>query len=711
MKKLLREEKIVSVPENVLVKVILFTFLFLSNLSAQTPINGFCRYREFSIKPDFTNVFGVDYTIDGFRDLIIYSSTENKYLSLTADNKSNFGKASERYSPYAISELHAMANENTSRSYFILSRKTRQVGTASFSKSGSIEWKSKIKFDGFPTKIDVGDVDGNGKRVGLVSGGSLDGLHIIRENKNVLKETSLAKGKSFVYSTFIDLDYDKFFDIAAFDAQTNSFILYYNNHYGGFEESRLIGMNGDLSEFKSTDFNSDGFTDLIFVHDNHLEVLLGDSVSSFQKKFVLETHVKPDRYVIQDFNGDGFNDVAFLNKQSGELYISFAKGTNVFYPPLLYMKKPGLVDLVAYVDRGGKKLAVLSTEGKLYLINSVMLNDDNFSISLGLKPGLVTTFDYLNDKFKDICYINESEPSLNLLINERRNLFRTFYSIPVTMAFDGIEIEDTRNRQKTFFLYKKGDRTIEAVEINFDGFRYTKKSFYADGPIVDLKVASDKPLDRPTIYVLIKKNRQLVLQSFVFRDFRYVLLNSDVISDNADNAELILSTFKEVFYWVNFTNEIDLMRVVFDKRIIEKNNFINRKTSIGENPKYDLVCFNEALNQYKPAAAIISSQKSSDLYFIYGNQVSKFPLQYQTAENPLLKYYLDSAEEKIFFSYADKRGKLRSVSLDVRSKSKKENDLMELNKINNYSLESLSAKRVFIIYSDNYQNIITFQKF
>lgn len=711
MKKLLREEKIVSATESIVTNIFIFTFLFLSNLSAQTSINGFCRYREFPVKPNFTNVFGVDYTIDGFRDLIIYSSTENKYLSLTADNKSDFGKASERYSPYAIAELHAMANENTSRSYFILSRKTRQVGIVSFSKSGSIDWKSKIKFDGFPTKIDVGDVDGNGKRVGLVSGGSLDGLHVIRENKNNLKETLIAKGKSFVYSTFIDLDYDKFFDIAAFDAQTNSFIFYYNNHYGGFEESRSLGMTGNLSEFKSADFNSDGFTDLIFVHDNHLEVLLGDSVSSFQKKFVLDTPVKPDRYVIQDFNGDGFNDAAFLNKQSGELYISYAKSTNIFYPPLLYMKKPGLIDLVSYVDRGGKKLAVLSTEGKLYLINSVMLNDDNFSISLGLKPGFVTTFDYLNDKFKDICYINESEPSLNLLINERRNLFRTFYSIPVTTAFDGIEIDDIRNRQKTFFLYKKGNRAIEAVEINFDGFRYTKKSFYADGPIVDLKVASGKSLDNPVIYVLIKKNRQLVLQSFVFRDFRYISLNSDVVSDNAGNAGLTLSTFREIYYWVNFTNEIDLMRVVFDKRIIEKNNFINRKTSIGENPKYDLICFNENLGRNKPAAAIVSSQKSSDLYFIYRNQVSKFPLQYQTAENPWLKYYLDSADNKIFFSYADKRGKLRSVSLDVRSKSVKENDLAELKKINNYSLESLSAKRAFFIYSDNDQNTITFQKF
>lgn len=711
MKKLLKEEKIVSVPENILINFVIITFLFLSNLSAQVPINGFCRYREFPVKPNFTNVFGVDYTIDGFRDLIVYKSNENKYLTLTADNKSNFGKMNEKYSPYVISDLHPMINENTGRSYLILSRKNRQVGIASFSKNGSIAWKSKIKFDGFPTKIDVGDVDGDGKRVGLVSGSSLDGLFIVRENKNTFKETKIAKGKTFAYSSFIDLDYDKFSDIVAFDAQTNSFIFYNNNHYGGFSESRSIGMKGELSEFKTADFNSDGFTDLIYIRNNRLEVLLGDSVSSFQKKIVLDTPVKPDRYVIQDFNGDGFNDVAFINRQSGELYISYAKGTNLFYQPILYMRKNNLVDLAAYVDRGGKKLVALGSDGKVYLINTVKLNDDNFSVSLGLKPGAVATFDFLNDKFKDICYINEGEPSLNLLISERRNLFRTFYSIPVSTAFHEIEINDLRGREKTFFLYRKGERTVEAIRVNLDNFSYAKRIFYTDGSIEDFKLAADRLQDRETIYLLEKKNQQLLMQNCEFRDFKYFPLGSDFIEDNVSVAGLSLSVYREIYFWRSAENEIDLKKYVFDKKVIGKDNLVSKRLTPSGNVKLALVCSNENLGRFKPAAAIISAREENDLYLIYKNQVSRYPLKFQAGENARLKYYLDQYDNKMIFCYSDNLGKLQSVLIDPQQQLSVQKNLSESGKINDYLIEDLSYKRTYFIYSNNYENTITFQKF
>jgi len=123
------------------------------------------------------------------------------------------------------------------------------------------------------------------------------------------------------------------------------------------------------------------------------------------------------------------------------------------------------------------------------------------------------------------------------------------------------------------------------------------------------------------------------------------------------------------------------------------------------------VCFDENVDRYKPAAAIVSSQKSSDLYFIYRNQVSKYRLKYQTGENPLLKYYLNPDDNKIFFSYYDKLGKLRGVSINLRQKSIEEKVLTGSKKIGNYSVKSLSSKRSFFIYSDNNQNTITFKKF
>lgn len=714
MKKRFEEEKTASAAEHILINTALFALLFLSNITAQIPINGFCRYREFAIKPNYANIFPADFNADGFRDLLIYNPASSKYISLTSDQKSNFGAAAEKFSSSAVADFHLFGSETRGKRFLVLLRKSRQVGLASISKNGTVAVSKKIKFDGSPNKIDIGDIDGDGKPEGLVSGSSLDGLYILKERKNILKERKVVKGKVFSSSIFIDLDYDTFADIAAVDLLKNSIVLYYNNQFSNFTESHSIPLDGKISEFKAADFNSDGFTDLVYIKNNRFEVLLGDSVSSFKKKFTLDTPVKPDKYAILDFNGDGYNDVAYINKENGTLYISFAQSTSSFYPPILYMKKNDLADLTAFIDRSGKKLVTLGSDGKIYLINTIGINDDSFSIALGLKPTVVKTFDYLNDKYKEISFIDEDTRSLKLLLSERRNLFRTYFSIPLSAGFTNIAIDDSKERMKTFYLYTKGERTIELLRVNLDEQKYTKRILYSDGPIEDLKLSSERLKDRQTIFVLVNKNKKLLLQSFEFRDFRYTSSGVDSIASSAvggvKSAALSLGVYREAYH-INETDDgIQLVKSVFDRKVISKEILFDYKLNKNDAFNSYLVCFDENINRYKPTAALISLDKNSFFYFINKGRISKFSLTSRPAASAQLSYFVNKAENYVSFYFRDTEGKLKSLMIRNGDKSFTEKDLIESKEINNYFVVNLYGRRTFLIYSNNFQNTLTFEK-
>ena len=703
-----KEEKIVSAVKHIILYSFLVTLFYLSDIFAQIPINGFCRYREFIVKKNFTNIFPVDYNSDGYRDLLIYNSSNNKYISALSDKKSDLTSLSEKYSPVGISNIHSFSGESSGKNFIFLSRRTRQVGVSSFSKSGVFSIQSKIKLNGFPSNIDVGDIDGDGKPEALVSGASLSGLSIIKEKNRSLQETRIEPRKVFSASTFIDLDYDSYSDIAAIDLYTNSILLFYNNGYGHFTKSRSIGLNGEISEFKSADINSDGFNDLVYIKDDHFEVLLGDSVSSFQKKFILETPVKPDKYAVLDFNRDGFNDIAFINKQTGTLYISFAKSTNSFYPPVVYMQKNGLVDLTAYIDRTGKKLALLSSEGKIYLINNPGIGDDSFSITLGLKPTVLASFDYLNDKFKDVCFIDEAEKALKLVLSERRNLFRTYFSIPLLSDYTKIFVDDSKSRIKTFYCYSNKS-AIEIIKMNFDDHNYKKQTLYVDGSLEDFKVISDRLKDHQNIYALIKKENKTFLEEFEFNDFRFVSSQINLIDSNVERSWLTFGTYKDIYSIEKNAKQLNLVKTVFDNKIIDRKILLNFNINKRDKFNYTVICLNELIGMARPVTFWVTNNNKSFLYTFSNDKMNKYPLKTSINQDATTWYSISGNGDELSFCFYNSGAKLRSVSFTGEKKSPTEKDLFVSKNINNYLVTVLNNRKTFLIYSNSLLNTLTFE--
>ncbi len=711
LKKRSREEQTASATERIFFVSVFISFLYLSNLSAQIPINGFCKYREFPVKPNYTKIFPIDYNFDGYRDLLIYNSSNNKYATLISDSKSNFSHASEKFSSSDIEDIHTFSSGTAEKRFLIASRKTKQVALATFSKNGLMFLSNRIKFRGFPSSIDVGDINEDGKPEGLVCGSTLNGLYLLGEKNKTLKETKIVEGKIFSSASFIDLDYDSFVDIAAIDQLSNSIILYYNDKFGNYRESRSIGLDGDVNQFKTADLNSDGFTDFVFVKGNQFEVLLGDSVSSFQKKIFINEPVRPDKYSILDFNGDGFNDIAFINAQTGSLYISFAQGTNKFYPPVLYMKKSGLVDLTAYIDRSGKKLAVLGSDGKVYLINTVGINDLSFSITAGDNPTGGNTFDFLNDGYKGFCFIDEGEQSLKLFMSERRNLFRTYFSIPLAVSHSNILVDDTHSKIKTFYCFSKGGRAIEIIKMNFENYNYSKLAIYTDQPIEDLKLSSDRLKDWQTLFALCTEGKNLYLQSFEIRDFRKATSATYSIGPNIDKAWLSFGVYRDIYSFSLNDNKVQLIKTVFDKKNIDRKILLSVDITSKDKVSYNFVCFDEAIFRFKPAAALITINNNSTLYYIVNDHITKYPLKNLASPNTILRYSVNENTDEPIFYYNDfKKNKLRSVTLQNSSSSPVDKELIEFNKSNNYLIAKLYGRKTFLIYPNILQNTLSFEK-
>ena len=469
-------------------------------------------------------------------------------------------------------------------------------------------------------------------------------------------------------------------------------------------------MKGEISEIKSADFNSDGFNDLVYIKDNHFEVLLGDSVSSFQKKFILETPVKPDKYTVLDFNGDGFNDVAFINTESGTLYISFAKSTKVYFQPIIYLQKKGLADVTSYIDRTGKKLALLSSEGKIYLINKSGINDHSFSISLGLKPTALTTLDYLNDRFKDVCFIDETEKALKLILSERRNLFRTYFSIPLVSGYNNLIVDDGKSRIKEFYCFSKGNSTIEIVRINFDNYNYKKQTIYTDGPIEDFKFTSDRLKDRQNIYALIRKDGRTYLQEFEVRNFSLVSSRINLIDSNAEQSWLTFGIYKEIYSVVRNENQIDLIKTVFDKKIIERKSILNFNLNERDKFNYTIICLNELIGRARPVTLWTTNNYNSYLYTFGNNRMNKYRLKISVDKNVITGYNISGGGNELSFYFYNTSGKLLSVSFTGEEKSPIEKDLFVSKNINNYLVTVLNSRKTFLIYSNNLLNTITFEK-
>ncbi|MCX7798592.1 MAG: VCBS repeat-containing protein [Melioribacter sp.] len=689
------------------VKLFLFISFLTSTLLAQVPINGFCKFRQFPTKENYFKIFAADINNNGWRDVILTRSDQKGYLiQFWLENK--FTSTLERKINFSITDLKLESTLSKGiKKYVLLSRSDRILSTGTFSSNGVFQPFSKVKLSGYASNFDIDDVDNDRKNEILIYGSNYNGLSIFSESKGKLYESlTLEPKKLFSYANFIDLDYDGFKDIAAVDFLKNSILFFYNNRAGDFREIRAININEEIKQFKTVDVNSDGFADLIYVSNNKFIVFKGDSVSSFVKKIEIECPYIPDKYEIFDFNGDGFNDIAFVNVATGSLYIIYAKNSEYFYEPILYLKRKGIVDFQAFVDRGGRKILMIDTNGKLYLIDKVLTITDNLAISIQSKPSHIGNFSYMFNKMNGIYFIDEDDLSLNIFIGTKGNYFEQYYKVPISLAYNKTIVEEVQSEEVIFYCYKTGRHEIEIIKVNFEINSINRRILYTKGKIVELKIVSDKSKEQQTIFALIKMNNILYLESFEFRNFRYVNSVFYEISKNAEAASFSLNVSKEIYFYTKSNNVVYLNKIVYDNKL---NPPINISTYILSDPMNYFIEIKSFSNQYdidRPIVGIIKDAIETKIILIKSGNFRTVQISNFFPEKDFLFYEKFNDTENVYM-YDRTKGIIKIISLGKNFHLSKMNDFFVSTTINNYISISVTDK-ILIAYTDYSDNLIKF---
>lgn len=711
MKKLWGEEKIVL--RHVLPSAILVSVLILP-VRAQIPINGFCKYNSYETLPGFSSFAPVTFNDDPYTDLALFNSGENKLVVLPGNVNANFGPPVQSTLKKEVSALQMISLPNESNNYVFVSRKKRTVGLLTFSKSGSAQVKSEISFNSFPENIHLGDIDQDNTNEILVYGSSFNGLAILNIRNNKFEVTNIFSGRIFPRAFFIDLNNDSYPDIAAIDLLDNSLKFFFNNTRGKFSEVRSFHLNGNIFAIQSYDFNLDGYQDIIYASRNTINIVFGDSVSSYMRYLKVPTRLITDRFLISDFNRDGFNDIAYLNKNQSKVSILYAKDDKGFYPELLYLSKENISEIVPYYSKFINGILALSTGGKFYIIHNFNVIQDNIRISIGGEPSTITYFDAGNDRIYDFCYYDRQDQTLKLLTRNTDGIPSKLYNYQLLQDIDQIVIDDKLKDQKAFYCYHKNKRLIEIILLDLKNNKVKKEKIYTSGPIADLKIQQDGSGERARIYVLTNRSGNLGLLVYHYKDFRYTTASSPVFAQNAVKAHLALGSQVTVYSWENSNNQYILNKRIINSELLPEITEYKYAYKSTDRPRIGGFTGDLFNNDNMNMVSFIFDKKRSMIVATTGT--GSFKVNSKSSDlSRITDSYMYFGEYRFnglnrLFLYYPEISSIKRVEFIANRKVIFTTNVIDSVNVNSYFIKNLNFKKYHLVYSDSKEHCITIRE-
>lgn len=699
--------------KNRISKIIVF-FIYLLTAKVilpQIPINGFCKYENFDIDPNYKNMISLNFNKDSYNDLVLYGN-RNEISAYQGNPNSKFAKTKLTKLKIEISCIKPINQNMVSNLFAFTSRKNRMIGLLGFSTTGVPKILTENKLNSFPDNLSIADINRNGSEEILLCGGSYEGLSIFYIKENKLIEKKIVPKGIFSQAVFADLNNDEYPDIAAADLINHSMVFFYNYGSGIFKEIRRFYLPDKITDLQTTDFDLDGFKDLVVSAGNQINIFFGDGYSSYNKIINIPTQLSAEKLITRDFNGDGYIDVAYLNKTFATVSIFYSKENYNFYPEITYLKKNNLTDIIPFYSRFINGLLTYCKDGKLFLIERLRILSDNTQIILGSSPYNINYFDEGNDKVIDLSYYDKDSKSLNLLLRNNYGIPTKLFSIKLQAQFRNLTVDDNDPDKKTFYCYSFGERLIEIITIDFKLNTVNKDKLYTYGPICDLKIERSGEEEKAKIYVLSNRDGELNLSIINFKDFRYTSANSPRLAFNVFSAKLILENPLGIFYWEKENNSATFNKMIIN-RDLKPENYSFKYSLPGDKPDSIVLITGDITNSDRnDAVSFIRNKNGKSVILTSGDKQYKLYLNSQIV-NPdmsgeshirLGEIRFNGLNKLTIFNFKDDC--ITKLDIIYKKRLLLPTRLADTKNLESFFIKNMNFKKYHLVYIDEAENCI-----
>lgn len=530
-------------------KHLLPLFLLLNlNLSAQIPVNGFVKYENHFTVPGNKSLLSLNFNNDSYTDLLLFNFNRRDAYLLEGNGAGDFNKTTAVRFKHPPSNIRNLSFRGIySRLYVSISRKDRTASLVSFTKGGNILILDEFKFDSYPEKIDVSDIDLDQSPDVMITGSAFKGISVLQIKNGKISENKVLDNAFFRTASFMDFNQDGFDDIAAVNLFNSELELYVNDSRGNYKYSRSLRINGLPLSINSLDMDLDYFDDIICSENSGIHIYFGDALAAYDQHIVIPTLYIPHLLVNGDFNGDGNIDIVYADTISGTVSVIFGEDDRKFSDELLMLKKNNVSAMIPYYSKFITSVSVLDYNGNLYNISKLRSVASDVNITAGIHPGALNYFDYLNNGITDLCYIDEGQSSINFLLRSSEGIPDKLYNYRLHFPHREIICDSYSKEVKVFYCWTRGEKLIEIVTADFGSNKFTKQSLYATGGIHDLRIQSrtDEPA---VVYASYIDNGFACSNVFEFHNFRYVRADYKSFASNVTDISAFIAEKRQGFF-------------------------------------------------------------------------------------------------------------------------------------------------------------------
>ena len=685
--------------------VLLLSLTFPLSVQSQININGFGRTDIYKSLPGYSNILQLNFNEDEYSDIMLFDPAQKRFVIHKGEKENKFSKPIDKFFFYSISNIKFLQQRKNEQNLFLfISRSERKLGLTSFTKYGTLQLLNLRDLDSYPSNISVADVDLDGKNETLISGPAFNGLSIFTLNNLSLKEKKIITKRSFVNAEFIDLNFDSYPDIIAVDLLDNSLKFFINNREDSFVETRTINFFGKINDLKICNINNDDFSDLAFLKNNELVVLLGDSVSSFENKVEFEFPYKPAAFEITDLNNDEIPDIITLNKTKDRLEIFYKKNETELPKPLTLLNQKNISTFKILQKGKAKRLAAVSSSGEIFVIGKVINSQKSFSFSSGTSPRLFTQ----SSKTNFIIYRNKNEnPALNVLSGNQNQKLQYLSTIPLLYDYENFVAEDHGLGDYKFYLFS--NKSLEIISFSEFDYSIEKKIFTPHKQPIDIRTVEEQQIESKFIHLLFNDNGKLGIENIEIEKNNIISQGIDIIDSNVVNAIISNGEFEEIHYWKlnDSLLTFNSLRQYEDVKI----NFTSEEIDISPNEKPG-ISFSFIGKQNKNLISQVNYGKKTSFYFYDGTKFSELiPGGKGKSYNFILPEILTSVKNKNEYILYDKvSGSFKKVEFNLRDKKIRITNYIESKGVNGYFVSQFFENNNYLFYTNVNSNLITIIK-